>query len=367
MTIFDHDNSVVTPAVRSLPVNSKFTYSFVIGGCNPANPDTYQNYLFNIAVATKNLRELASSADIVAFLQLSQESPTDVKLEEITEAHLLLRMGVHVFAIPSQASGMESFYRTQLDKFRIPSLTQYERVLFMDGDVMPLANLDYLFEMSSNGTLQENVFVQGIFEPANGGFFLLRPTGVDDIQRIIERREEAARELKHPHFDPIVGWGHSFANHDMWKGEEQQGTNWTFLAAFADQGLLSYYTKYHSKSVSICKRNGTVEHWQSAFNGTVHLDVTLQHPFDNVSNDTTIDIHHGLHRGLPPPFNSSTSCCFNRTRCCRDDSTRFVNGRNIGSGNCSDCRRVWPAWHRLFQALGKEEKLASTSRSISKI
>jgi len=330
-------------AVHSaVPVNSTFAYSFVIGGCNPMKPDTYQNYLFNIAVATKNLRELGASADIVTLLQLSQDAG-ESKLENIAEVNLLKRMGVRVFAIPPQASGKESFYRTQLDKFRILSLTEYDRILFMDGDIMPLSNLDYLFEMSSNGTLQENVVVQGIYEPANGGFFMLRPTGVADIQKVIERREESANILEHPHFDPIVGWGHEIASDDMWIGKKQQGTNWTFLAAFADQGLLYYYTKYHRKSVSICKRNGTVENWQSSSNGTVTLNVSLQRPFGSV-DDNIIDNLHGRNQGLPRPFNSFVhftgnkkpwlqggppeSCCHNSTHCCRDYSTRLSNGKH---------------------------------------
>ena len=55
-------------------------------------------------------------------------------------------MNMQTCYVPKQ--GNETFYRTQMDKFRILSLTQYGRVLFMDGDVMPTGNLDCLFELS---------------------------------------------------------------------------------------------------------------------------------------------------------------------------------------------------------------------------
>jgi hypothetical protein len=60
-------------------------------------------------------------------------------------------------------------YRTMLDKFRILSLTECNRVLFMDGDVMARGSFDYLYHLSMSGTLGENVVVAGKTEPVKGG------------------------------------------------------------------------------------------------------------------------------------------------------------------------------------------------------
>ena len=146
---------------------SPFAYGFVIGGCDPGRIESYQNYLFNIAIAAKILRERGSTADVIALFQVSESAKTHELAPE--DLRLLHALGVYVYYIPQQTHGQQSFYRTQLDKFRILGLTQYERVLFLDGDVMPIANLDYMFEMSVNGTLQDNIVLQGIHEPANGG------------------------------------------------------------------------------------------------------------------------------------------------------------------------------------------------------
>ena len=145
---------------------SPFAYGFVIGGCDPKRPATYQNYLFNIAIAAQILRERGSTADVVALFQVSKTAETQELLPQ--DLKILHGLGVYVYYIPQQTHGKQSFYRTQLDKFRILGLSQYERILFMDGDVMPLANLDYLLEMSASGKLKDNVVLQGIHEPANG-------------------------------------------------------------------------------------------------------------------------------------------------------------------------------------------------------
>ena len=41
-----------------------------------------------------------------------------------------------------------SFSHIIMEKFQILTLTQYERVTFMDADVLPVINLDYYMDLS---------------------------------------------------------------------------------------------------------------------------------------------------------------------------------------------------------------------------
>jgi hypothetical protein len=89
---------------------------------------------------------------------------------------------------------------------------------------------------------------------------------LQQVNRIVQTREEHARNNSNnnnnhqkslhvetrqqkvdKHFDPVQGWGHainSLAGDTGWvTNGNKAGTNWTFWAAFADQGLL-----YHSRS-----------------------------------------------------------------------------------------------------------------------
>ncbi len=250
--------------------------------------------MFSIAVAARILKRLGNKADVVALFQMS-ETATKLQLPN-EDLQLLDSQNVIIYSIPPQKR--ETFYRTQLDKFRILGLQQYEKILFLDGDIMPLCNLDPFL---SSRQFQENVVIEGLREPFNGGFFLLKTGYLDEIQQIIAKREAKAAQLDYPHFDLTMGWGHNLIN-DPWTSELQSGTQWSFLAAFADQGLLYYYAKYHRKSVSVVHRTGAIAHY--GWNGVA---VTKIKPFhqttDAFLNDDSPRIRlPGKHSQMKYPF-----------------------------------------------------------------
>ena len=212
---------------------AQYAYAFVIGGCDPEKHN-YLGFIYNIIVSTRRLRQEGSTAEVVTLFQISYDSPAETLAPE--DVRILTEMGVKIKYIPK--SPVESFYHTVLNKFDILGLTEYRRVLLMDGDVMPLSNLDYLFYLSETGVLKENVVVNGPWEPANAGFFMLAPKegDLDQVHSIIEQREKeaATSTIK---FDEVVGWGHIIEPPDEWVGRKERGRNWTFHFAFSDQGL----------------------------------------------------------------------------------------------------------------------------------
>jgi hypothetical protein len=259
--------------------HSEYAYAFVIGGCDPDNP-SYRGFVYNILVSTQILRDLGSVNDVVAFFQLSYSYQGAATLPD-DDVKALRALDVRIYYI--RPSPYESFYETVMHKFSILALTQYKRVILMDGDVMPLANMDYLFELSSddafgpgNSTLKENVIVAGPWEPANAGFFMLAPVEgeYEHIQEIIKTREEKAMDMEGHKFDEVEGWGHVIEPPDEWVSRKQRGGNWTFHFAFSDQGLLYHWTKYVKKSVSIVFY-GRVENIAEDENGNPYLEREL--------------------------------------------------------------------------------------------
>jgi hypothetical protein len=257
--------------VTKLP--GKFAYVYLVGGCDPKKP-SYQNYFYDIMVSTYNQRLENSQADIIVLVQIKYKSRFDKLLDE--DVHLLDAMNIKVQYIPK--SSTESFYKIMMDKFRILALTQYERVFFMDSDVMALGNMDYIFEMSKNGTLKENVIFAGINEPANGGTFMLTPKegSWERIIQIIKRKESRGKQLQYPHWDDGVGWGHEIDNAtDFYQfANGRKGYLWNYYGAFADQGLLYHWVKYEQKSVSIIFKK-TIQNWGVGANGDVTLQQTI--------------------------------------------------------------------------------------------
>jgi alpha-N-acetylglucosamine transferase len=110
------------------------------------------------------LKRLGSQADVVALFQMSQTA-TESRLP-IDGLQLLESQNVIIYFITPQWTGRETFYRTQLDKFRILGLQQYEKVLFLDGDIMPLCNLDPFLSWRQ---FQENVVIEGPKESLQRG------------------------------------------------------------------------------------------------------------------------------------------------------------------------------------------------------
>jgi alpha-N-acetylglucosamine transferase len=54
--------------------------------------------------------------------------------------------------------------------FHVYSMTEHQRVLYLDSDILPMANLDYLFALSMRGVLKPNFLISGVYQLANGGF-----------------------------------------------------------------------------------------------------------------------------------------------------------------------------------------------------
>ena len=274
--------------------SSQYAYAFVIGGVNPIRP-AYKGFLYNILVSARILRQLGSNADVVAFFQLSIDYKGSDTLpdEDLSALH---KMGIIIYYI--EPSEHESFYETVMNKFRILQLTQYRRVLLMDGDVMPVSNLDYLFQLSDdnkhgpgNSTLRENVIVAGPWEPSNAGFFMLTPAPgeyelIEDIMRKRHEQAEADGVL----FDEVKGWGHVIEEGDEWVSRRESGRNWTFHFAFSDQGLLYHWTKYVKQSVTIVYED-KAENWSPmVVNGETKAvkERVLDAPFLNYSNPLVI-------------------------------------------------------------------------------
>jgi hypothetical protein len=198
-----------------------------------------------------------------------------------------------------------SFSSLQMEKFRLLDMTEYSRVLYLDGDLLPFCSLDYLFNLSEPADgqgpplLKENV-IHTMFdhEPANGGFFMLTP-GIgmyDKARAIIQRHEDNIKRTHGDGWSEIEGWGHVIEIPDQWRslvGAVRSGNKWMWYAAIADQGLLYYWTKYYQKSVSIIIGD-EIEQWSAWPNGTMRLEDTLLKPLQSYSC-LPLDMDHDGH------------------------------------------------------------------------
>ncbi|CAB9507973.1 Glycosyl transferase family 8 [Seminavis robusta] len=237
---------------------SPYTYAMFSWMCDPgdvsiSNPvPGYKTYLANILVASKLLRDFGSKADFNVVIKMNYKSNHTQLLEE--DEKMMQALGIRLIYLPKTKDG-KNFYVDQLNKMYIFNMTQYRRVLYLDGDVMPTNNLDYLFELSDgpNPMIKENAVLAGYTEPANGGFFMMRPnaTAYQDILSMIAGRTlQSLKRLKW--FDQEKGWGHTIVPPDKFETNypKKEGTKWKFHGAMTDQGLLYSYPKYNLQSMT---------------------------------------------------------------------------------------------------------------------
>jgi hypothetical protein len=199
------------PQASVLKSNGKFAYAFLITGY--IDNAMYRGYIYNILVSAHILQESASTADI--FVMVRTHPKSNLSSLPTQTVSLLSKIGVQIRDLPVESSS--DLYPAMLAKFFILDYSEYDRVMFLNADVMPLCNLDYVFHLSMAGKIRENVVLTWNHEPASGGFFMLKPGGKDELDEIVRKHRRFLESRPGKGFDPIVGWGHTIQPPDAWR------------------------------------------------------------------------------------------------------------------------------------------------------
>lgn len=275
-------------AAKNIPFSGlggqhRYAYAWLLAGVHPDKPG-YRGFLYTIMICMNLLRQYETKADFVVYVQLSPDSAA-----ESLPAHehgYLEKLGAQVIYVDKPK--VESFATAVYEKFRPLQLTQYERVLFIDADIIPLRNFDYLMEASIEGTIGQNFIIATRGEPCNAAFFMLKPDedSWDKLQEIVEKTKERGAELPYPHFDKYEGWGHNFYDEmDNWEAISASGKKWVWHAVHSDQGLLYYWTKYVKQDVTIAigKR---IQRWKPGDNNKPILEKEASLLLDEIASET---------------------------------------------------------------------------------
>jgi len=277
---------------KNRDTKGKYAYAMLMAGVDPETSGLwYHGILFNAMVTSELLhRNSNSQSDVILMVQLSKEAKIKKLSDE--EEDWLRRANVIVKYIPLPDHGIQNFYTIQFEKFRVLQYyKEYSRIIFMDGDVMPNCNLDYIFKLSEEGVLKENMVIAWRAEPSSGGFFMLHPKEGDyeNLEKIIERQQQKASETGIL-FDLKEGWGHNITSPDRWKSNLHKGTDWKWHGNYVDQGLLYFWVKYYKKNVSILIMD-TIEQYGVNNKNEVILETTLHdnEPFKSRNCDCRTD------------------------------------------------------------------------------
>jgi len=228
----------------------RFAYAFCISGCTYSNDDggSCLGYVLNILVASQILQQTqnnsaATKADIVVRVQMASGH---ARLAERQETWLA-SAGVEVQY--NNDNGIDSFGLAALLKFQILEMTEYDRVMFLDADIIPKCSMNYMFDESyrQGGLLGKNVVVSGGVCPATASLFVVTPQK-GEYERIVhlvhQYRLAHNGSLK---FDKENGWGHTIlpsnvSKHDRWEAYwmRKDGCVRTFLSSLIFLSRLVY-------------------------------------------------------------------------------------------------------------------------------
>ena len=203
----------------------KYAYVLSLAG---RSPQTWSDYTRAALVVARALREAGAAHDVVVMLPAKSHPSLPVpkwvlrllrKLEHRGDVRLV-RVGRVGAALPRGRDGsrfgpaVQDIYRMKL---RALQLVEYERVMYLDSDILVRRNLDGLFDALAPGA--SFVAGAGAISPLNSGWWVAEPScqafaDVDDVAH-----------------------GRAFTRASGW---QQAGgpTDWGFYGASVDQGLL---------------------------------------------------------------------------------------------------------------------------------
>ncbi|CAB9505556.1 expressed unknown protein [Seminavis robusta] len=259
--------------------SSPYAYAFVMGGVNEQD-GRYLGMFYNILIAAYIFDKEGSSADVVVYVQMSANSTLTELPEDNTR--LLTAMGVKIKYLPKPK--VENFHQIIMQKLVILELVEYRRVIFLDTDVMPFCNLDYVFHLSDSPkpVLKKNLIIALSGSPANAGFFMLapKPGEIEKLRKIVAKQQARAKDKGVP-FDENRGWGHVIKPPDAWWtiNKKHKRRRWKFVGSHADQGLLYHWVKYYKRSASIVSGEEVDNYGPIKTKDRIQLEKTLYEPF----------------------------------------------------------------------------------------
>ena len=136
--------------------NSKFAYVTLISGID--KKFKYRGFLYNALIMKESLSKHDSTADFIALIGYNDINDIDPYRSDM---NLLKSHGVIIHVLKRLLDHDKhdlGFAEMALLKVTPWSFTQYDRVQFFDGDVMPTKNMDCFFQLDKNTfTGRENI------------------------------------------------------------------------------------------------------------------------------------------------------------------------------------------------------------------
>jgi hypothetical protein len=243
--------SIKNPALKAQHTSS--AYFTLLAGIDPhtskavKSPHSYLGYLLHLATVRYMLDYVGSTMDFVILVKLEKTMahPNRTSLLRSQEA-FFSKLNMKIEYLPQ--GGEEDFEHYMMEKFNIFRYHEYNHILFLDADVLPLCNLDVYFDMSDQGILAPNFVIAYKHEPAQGGFFLISP----------EPGDWEKYQAVHEFVNATQGFGSPLDG--LAEDMKRNYTSWSWHGSVQDQGFLYHWVRYVKKNVTVLNKN-RIQKW----------------------------------------------------------------------------------------------------------
>ena len=130
------------------------------------------NYLLGVIVLGESLRQVGATYPL--WVALSESIPPNIDA-------LLRHKGMHVIRlpasieIPSQLKEKSGYWGNTFDKLHLFGLTKFDKLVYLDSDMMVLLNIDELFEKPHMSAVAAGRLVHPGWERLNSGLMVIEP------------------------------------------------------------------------------------------------------------------------------------------------------------------------------------------------
>ncbi|KAL5560421.1 hypothetical protein UlMin_036632 [Ulmus minor] len=238
-------------------------------------------YVCGAIVAAQSIRRAGSTRDLVILVD---KTISDYHREGLEAAG----WKIHVIErIRNPKAEPEAYNEWNYSKFRLWQLTDYDKIIFIDADMLIQRNIDFLFEMPEISATGNNgsLFNSGVMviEPSNCTFQLL----MDHINEIVSYNGGDQGYL-----NEIFTWWHRIPKHmnflkHFWEGDEPEKKAMKTRLFGADPPIL-YVLHYLGNKPWICFRD---------YDCNWNVDI-LQEFASDVAHKTWWKVHDAMSENL---------------------------------------------------------------------
>ena len=261
-------------------MRNKYAYVTLLHGIDKSN--RYRGFLYNALIMKKALTDLGSTADFIVLVGFTFDK--DKSSDRFKgDLELLRSSNIIVYILPRMITEVGkkskiSFAEMALLKITPWSFIQYDRLQYLDGDVLPTKNMDCYFNLNIN------TFNTGSASPLNSGWYLAIP----NITAYNIMLKKAIWRLKSK-WDVINGWGEHIPNALYYRGGDKAVTDWNFNGASLDQGLFTHHFVLNNGNVML------LDHSEAYIYSTSYIKKTVKLSDILISCSGKSPIHYFIH------------------------------------------------------------------------